>query len=185
MAREHIFLIFTCSGVMKRRIRTLIGLSAILVLLAGSVVTAQQPDAGVPLGLQAAMIKKIYTYLNVGQPLKVCVVGKSQDVRSKAEGQLKQIGVVCEVIEESQSPASDCSVVLLLPDVSKGAAKKIAAAKKIIFSTDKDLISDGCCIGIGVVLDNGRPQILLNITKLDGLGVRPDPNFISKMAKII
>lgn len=134
-------------------------------------------DMAVPVNLQAALFKKIFSFDKTlsGKGIEVAVIGGGGEAMVSA---FKDAGINAKVVS-GDIPASS-SVVYLMP----GAPKSQSSQKKILsISGVTSYVEDGR-VAIGLGVEGGKPRIIINVKQLKSEGQDLNSDILN-IAKII
>lgn len=178
------------SGVPRRRagVVPIVTLALVLLGLPTPVLVAQTDE--VPTDLQAALFEKIFRYVRTldGPDETVVLVVFDEEGRRKARQiaeAFSELGVDAQPVEVEllREAVTESSVLYLL---STPAAEVTALCEELgllSLSGSPATVEEGGA-AVGVRLDDGRPQILVNMTKLTRDGHRISAELL-KLAKVI
>ncbi len=156
------------------RARILVPRAAIAILFGCllSLGRVNAEDMPLPLDIQTAMFKKIFSYdraLAADDKMKVLVV--HADNPSEVErvvSSFTRAGVSSAGVSESELAASIrlASVVYVLPGVSADAVKSFCARNGVLSISGVPSLAEQGHVSIGLGAESGKPKIIINLNRV-------------------
>lgn len=172
--------------------RRLVTIATLVLLSLGwtvPVLVAQTDE--VPVDLQAALFEKIFRYVKtMERPDRIVVLAVfAEDGRRKAKrvaDAFAELGVDSRPVEmqELRESIEAGTVLYVLPSAPRAEVAALCQEYRLLSLSGlaTDVESGGAAVGVG--LDDGRPQILVNMKRLERDGHRISADLL-KLAKVI
>lgn len=160
-----------------------------ITLILGIPLRPARAEAALPAGLAAALVLKVASFdtnlSSLGQ-VTAYVVGSSelQGELSKLIGQKIGTGTLSSVEGGGSIPSAPVSMIIVGEGVSVSDVVSYAKSNKAFaIGVTSEAVKDGLPVGV-VLIDNGKPGILLNVEASSAIGVQWNPA-IMKVAKTV
>ncbi|MGE5431380.1 MAG: YfiR family protein [Syntrophomonadaceae bacterium] len=156
---------------------------AIIFLIGIMTINVYSQDMAVPVNLQAALFKKIFTFdktLQAKGSLEVVVLsgdGAGDEIVTAFKG----AGVNAKAVKGSQPP-NGAAVVYVMPGVS--APKQACAQKGVLSISGVTSNVESGKVSISLGLEGGKPKIIVNLGQLKAEGQELSADLL-KIAKVI
>jgi len=172
-----------------RKLAAMVTQVVILLGLTAPASVAQTDE--VPLDLQAALFEKIFRYVKtLDRPEEVVVLAVfEEDGRRRAKqvaDAFTAIGVDSRPVEvqELGSAIDTGSVLYVLPSASSAEVAALCQERRLLSLSGWSTAVETGAAAVGVRLNDGRPQILVNMKRLERDGHRISADLL-KLAKVI
>ncbi|HLP18319.1 MAG TPA: YfiR family protein [Bacteroidota bacterium] len=135
-------------------------LHIVLFLLGAIATTSFAQEMAVPVNLQAALFKKIFSFDRTlaSKGVEVAVLGAGGDAVAAA---LKDAGVNAKAVSGDQVPGGVTVVYTM-----SGATKSQTAAKGILSISGVSGFAESGKVAIGLSVEGGKPKIVINMAQL-------------------